>query len=288
MLLSNINQTQRERLSHIDFRVCFLGDINRADLVARFGIKQAAATRDLATYRELAPDNLGYDTKAKIYRYSSCFKPLFEYTPNQVLAALSQGFGEDFVGQVQPMVACESPARLNKPLLPVLAELTRAIHQGGVVRINYHSIENGPSQRDIVPYVLIDNGLRWHVRAYCRKREAFVDFVLTRIARAKITDSQPQPRERAEADEQWNRKIELELVPHPKRPYPDTIALEYAMANGILKLTLRAAVAGYVLRKWNVDCTEDHSLVGNEYHLWLKNRQALLDVDNLLLAPGFM
>jgi len=288
VLLSNVNQTQRERLSHIDFRVCFLGDINRSDLVARFGIKPAAATRDLATYRELAPDNLDYDTKAKTYRYSACFKPLFDYAPNQVLAVLSQGFDGGGGGQLQPMLACESPARLNKPLLPVLAELTRAIHQGGVVCINYHSIENGPSQREIVPYVLVDNGLRWHVRAYCRKREAFVDFVLTRIARAKITDSQPQPRERVEADKQWTRKIELELVPHPKRPYPDTIALDYAMANGMLKLTLRAAVAGYVLRKWNVDCTEDHRLEGNEYHLWLKNRQALLDVDNLLLAPGVM
>jgi len=51
---------------------------------------------------------------------------------------------------------------------------------------------------------------------------------------------------------------------------------------------VRAAVAGYVLRRWNVDCTEDHNLKGDEYHLWLRNRQALYGVQNLMLAPGYI
>ena len=287
MQLSQVNQTQQERLSHIDFRVCFLGEINRANLVSRFGIKEAAATRDIAAYRELAPNNLEYDTKAKTYQRSVQFRPLFQYTPAQALAALSQGFGDDFVGQHCPMVVSETPTILNKPLLPVLAELTRAIHQGRAVRIHYHSIESGPSQREIVPFVLVDNGLRWHIRGFCRKRQGFIDFVITRITKPKIIDGEPQPHERAQADEQWNNTVELELVPHPKLPYPETIALDYAMKNGLLKLSLRAAVAGYVLRKWNVDCTEDHRQEGAEFHLWLKNSDAIHGVENLVLAPGY-
>ena len=35
------------------------------------------------------------------------------------------------------------------------------------------------------------------------------------------------------------------------------------------------------------DCTEDHSLKCAEYHLWLRNRQALYGVTNLVLAPGY-
>ena len=50
---------------------------------------------------------------------------------------------------------------------------------------------------------------------------------------------------------------------------------------------VRAAMAGYLLRRWNVDCTEDHGLKGTEYHLWLRNRQALYGVTNLVLAPGY-
>ena len=59
------------------------------------------------------------------------------------------------------------------------------------------------------------------------------------------------------------------------------------MKEGVLRINVRAAVAGYVLRRWNVDCTEDHSLNGAEYHLWLRNGQSLYGVQNLVLAPGY-
>ena len=53
----SISQAQRERLFRIDF--------NRIDLVSHFGIKEAAASSDLSLYRDLAPKNIEYDTKAK-------------------------------------------------------------------------------------------------------------------------------------------------------------------------------------------------------------------------------
>src|SRR5690606_4615487 len=113
----------------------FLGDIGRSDLVERFGIGEAAATRDITLYRELAPSNLHYDTKLKTYLISDSFKPLFKYTAPQALAALSQGFGEDFIGNHQPMVKSDTPAELNRPSLSVLSVLTRAIHRRKVVKI---------------------------------------------------------------------------------------------------------------------------------------------------------
>lgn len=219
---------------------------------------------------------------------SEAFKPLFEYSPHQVLAALSQGFGEDFVGSHKPMIPCETPAELNRPLLPTLAVLTRSIHHKRVVSIQYRSIKSGLSRREIVPFALVDNGLRWHVRAYDRKRQIFTDFVITRIADPKIIKGEPEERETREADIQWNRIVEMELVAHPKLPHPETIEMDYAMQDGVLKVNVRAAAAGYVLRRWNVDCTEDHSQKGAEYHLWLRNRQALYGVQNLVIAPGYI
>ena len=62
---SPISQAQREHLFHIDFRLYCLGSVNRIDLVSRFGIKEAAASSDLSLYRDLAPKNIEYDTKAK-------------------------------------------------------------------------------------------------------------------------------------------------------------------------------------------------------------------------------
>jgi len=285
--LSDISQAQKERLSHIDFRTYFLGEIGRSDLVARFGIGEAAATRDITLYRELVPANLEYDTKLKSYVKSASFNPLFEYSPPQVLAALSQGFGEDFIGSHKPMVRCETPAELNRPLLPVLAVLTRAIYHKKVVKIQYRSIQSGLSEREIVPFVLVDNGLRWHVRGFDRNRQDFIDFVVTRIADPVMIDDEPKEQESSEADIQWNRIVEMNLVAHPNLPHPETVEMDYAMKDGMLKVNVRAAAAGYVLRRWNVDCTEDHSLRGAEYHLWLKNWQALYGVENLVIAPGY-
>ena len=287
MKLADISQAQQERLSHIDFKAFFLGAVGRNDLVNRFGIKEAAATRDISLYRELAPKNLEYDTKAKSYVIKPSFKPMFEYSSTQALAALSHGFGEDFIGSHKAVVACEMPTNLSQPQLPVLAVLTRAIHQHKAVRINYCSIASGQSQREIVPFVLVDNGLRWHIRGYCRKRDDFIDFVVTRITDPKLIESKPQEHETREADIQWNRIVEMEIVPHPNLKHPETIELDYAMQEGKLKVNVRAAVVGYVLRRWNVDCSEDHSLTGAEYRLWLRNRRALYGVKALKIAPGY-
>ncbi len=81
--------------------------------------------------------------------------------------------------------------------------------------------------------------------------------------------------------------VELELVAHPNLKHPETIALDYPMVGGALQLQVRAAVAGYVLRRWLVDCSVDHSLVTAEYQLWLRNTATLYGVNSALLAPGY-
>lgn len=287
MDLGDIKQAQRERLLHIDFRAYFLGDVGRSDLIKRFGIKAAAATRDIQIYCELAPNNLIYDTKSKSFFRASRFKPVFRYNESQVLSALSQGFGEDHVGSLKPIVACETPSNLNKPKLDVLSVITRAIHQSKAVKVEYSSTSSGTAMREVVPFVLVDNGLRWHVRTYDRKNQRFGDFVLTRITKAELIDAPLGEHEDLKHDIQWNRIVEMELVPHPRIEHKRPIELDYDMSNGVRKQNVRAAVAGYVLRRWNVDCSEDHSLAGAEYQLWLRNRAALYGVENLILAPGY-
>ena len=50
--LDDLTQPQRDRLAFVELRVRFIGDIRRQDLVSRFGIQSAAATRDLAIRSE--------------------------------------------------------------------------------------------------------------------------------------------------------------------------------------------------------------------------------------------
>ncbi len=285
--IANVSQAQRERLSHIDFRLRFLGTIGRNDLVKRFGIKEAAATRDIALYRELAPQNLIFDTRSKRYLQTEAFTPLFEYPARQALTALAHGFVDDFVTPHKPHIPCEVPTQLNTPHLDILAVLSRAIHQEKVVEMGYRSLSSGLTTRQIVPFVLVDNGLRWHVRGFDRLRSRFIDFVINRISNPQIIEDSPiEEHELKDNDIQWNRIVSLEIVPHPRLKHPETIEQEYDMVDGKLRVNVRAALAGYILRRWNVDCSDEHHLEGAEYHLWLRNRQALYGVDNLIIAPG--
>jgi hypothetical protein len=285
--LEDISQAQKERLFHIDFKLRFLGTISRNDLVTRFGIKSAAATRDIALYKEIAPQNLIYDTKAKTYIQSDTFKPLFEYPESQALSALCCGLGDEYIGIKSSLITAETPAQLNLPNLNILAAVTKAIYQKKALKIEYRSLSSGLSRREIVPFALVNSGLRWHVRAYDRKHERFTDFVINRIAKPKLLAEDIPAKQTKEADIQWNRIVEMHLVPHPRFEHPETIEMEYAMENGMLKAHVRAAMAGYVLRYWNVDCSSDHSLNSPEYQLCLKNTVTLYGVENLAIAPGY-
>ena len=74
--LPEMTQAQRDRLAFVELRLRFVGEIRRQDLVTRFGIQAAAATRDIAQYKELAPGNMEYDTKGKVYVRAAWFRPL--------------------------------------------------------------------------------------------------------------------------------------------------------------------------------------------------------------------
>ncbi|MCG5499658.1 WYL domain-containing protein [Ectothiorhodospira lacustris] len=286
--LDGLTQPQRDRLAFVELRVRFIGDIRRQDLVSRFGIQSAAATRDLAIYKELAPGNIDYDTKAKYYVLGEHFKPVFDFQTERVLAWLTQGFGDGEPSRLRACVASEIPSRLTHPDLDVLAAVTRAIHQERPLAFEYHSISSGRTQREIVPFALIDNGLRWHVRAFDRKTQEFRDFVITRIKHPTAPrDAGVQAHERSDQDIQWTRIVELELVPHPAQPRPEITQMDYGMEDGSLRMKLRAATAGYILRKWSVDCSPDHSLRGPAYRLWLKDHLAIYGVKSALLAPGY-
>ncbi|AZY54166.1 WYL domain-containing protein [Bordetella avium] len=285
-----MSHAQRERLAYIDFRLYFFGEIGRPDLIERFGVAPAGATRDLALYREIAPQNITFDGSNKIYRIGEAFAPLFEHASQRVLSALALGFGDGVnspAKPLQPLLPCESPAALSNPKIDVLAPVCRAIHAKRPIAIRYHSMSSGESERVIVPFALVDTGLRWHVRAFDRKSGEFRDFVVTRIEAPAPLDEEPQTHERPDNDIQWTRIVELDFVPHPRLERPEIIKMDYGMTEGSIRMRVRAAVAGYMLLRWSVDCSPDHRLKEEQYRLWLSDPLALYGVENAKLAPGY-
>lgn len=288
-LIAQLPQATRDRIAHIDFTLLFKGEAVRADLVDRFSIAAAQATKDFTMYRELAPGNIEYDQKLKLHKRGEAFEPLFDYDVVRTLATISQGYGDGFTGKVKPPLACEAPYHLNKPSLSIVAKVTEAIHKGKALRITYVSLSSGETTREIVPHTLVDNGLRWHVRGFDRKHNEFRDFVLTRIKAAVVLeDSTLSEAELETQDRQWNRFVELELVPHPRIEHSEAIELDYGMTGGMMKVEIRAATAGYLLRLWNVDCSETACLSTSHCQLALNNRAALYGVQNLAIAPGYV
>ncbi len=238
--LDQMSQGQRERLCFIDFSLMFLGGMGRVEHAAKFDVASAVFTRDMALYRELAPENLVFSDKQKRYEVTSSFKPIFEHDVHRVLFALSQGFGEGLNQASTGYLEAEFPMRLNQPDVSVLAVISRAVHLKKVLEVTYHSFTSGVTKRELVPYAVVDSGTRWHIRAYDRKTNQFRDFAINRISKPVLVMDAIQDRERPQNDHQWLRMLAVELVPHPTARFPAAIERDYAMREGKLALNLRA------------------------------------------------
>ena len=285
--LNKLSQAQRERLAHIDFTLFFKGEANRTALTERFGVAPSVATQDFSRYKDFAPENAVYDEKRRLHIKSINFKPLFNYDIARTLSTLSEGFGDGFMGAIKSAISCESPYRINKPDLTLVAAISEAIYRQLPLTISYTSPRSGPSTRTVVPHTIVDNGVRWHIRAYDRKTSEFRDFVLTRVDSALLDNTPIEEHELISKDKQWQRIVELELIPHPSLKYPSAVMRDYGMTDGQLHLDVRAAFAGYLLNLWQVDCSLSPSTEQNGFLLALKNPEALYGVENAMLAPGY-
>ena len=288
MILDDLNYSQKQRLAYIDFKLLFVGRVTRNEIVTKFEKGMSGATADLNLYKQFCPKNMIYDTKQRVYVQCDEFKPLFVHDPRKTLVKLANQItdGYDAIGDVTFPI--EAPSQLNIPDIFIVARLIQSIIDKKSVSIIYTSLSSGSAARELVAHSIVDNGLRWHVRSFDRKSNSFRDFVLTRISKVTILTKDVDNHEDKLEDHQWMRMMPLQLIPHPNNvKYPTAIELDYGMENKVLELNVRAALAGYLLRRWNVDCTKKASLEGGEYQLWLRNRQTLYGAENLTIAPGY-
>jgi len=286
--IEKLTFAQKQRLSFIDFSLLFKGSINRKELTEKFEMGMANATRDLTLYKELAPQNIDFNAKDRTYLQAKNFKPLFSYNSKQTLAKLANKISDGFDGVLEIAFPVDAPHQLNVPDIFIVAKIVQAILKGKAISIIYTSLSSGSKAREIVPHTIVDNGLRWHVRGFDRKSGSFRDFVITRISKVTIKDNEVEAFEEEINDHQWVRMMDLSIVPHPNNvQYPQAIMMDYGMENGVLELKVRAALVGYLLRRWNIDCSKNADLEGGEYQLWLRNRITLYGAENLILAPGF-
>ena len=275
---------QLERVKYIDYCAYFFGRVGRKDLQQKFGIAPAAATRDFNLYNQEAPNNLTYQPSIRSYAISSTFKPVFDYLSLNVLSLIGNELSEG-------VVSYEDNLRLGRTIdIKLLAKLTRAIHLNKVIESTYRSTGSGESNKQLVPHALFDTGLHWYVRAYDKseERKHFADFSLSRFLNIKALDIPPLSSETQENDDDYNTFVTLEIIPHPNQKHPQTIEFDYGMKDGVLEKKVRSSLAGYLLRRWNVDCSLEGHLSGFEYQLYLNNTSQVMEETDLFLAPGYL
>lgn len=96
------------------------------------------------------------------------------------------------------------------------------------------------------------------------------------------------PNEMGLADEEWNRQVDLALKVHPGVDRPEVVHLDFGMRRGELHVTVRAAIAGYVLQLWNVDCSPNRNLDPAIHPLCLKNPDSIKGIRSVEIAPGYI
>jgi predicted DNA-binding transcriptional regulator YafY len=272
----------RQRLQFIEVMAFYTGVVTRSEVARAFGISDAAATKDLKYYSELAPDNLVYRHTVFGFVPGDDFQPLFaDLDPAAVLPmiaanlATSGGPADD-----QPLygVAVDTlPLPVRLPTKEVLAPIIRAIKQQKKIRVRYKSLteRHEGQERLIEPHALIDTGLRWHVRAYSHDTYDFRDFVLSRFIAADMLDDAAESS--AIYDDDWTEVLTLKLSPHPdlSAQQRDSLCVDYNAVDEVIELTVRRALVGYLLHRLSVDTTTDHSMNPNVYQLIVVNRDEI-------------
>ena len=235
--------TVRLRLQWMDDRLWWVGSLNRSDLVLRFGISPPQATNDFSLYQNLAPTNIKYDPKKKLYVCGNDFVPLFPKNHEQWL---KNSMAEDEALQTIKMIEVGSLKRGISP--DVVQFISRSTRNKVPLRITYQSMKSTePEERVISPHAIVETEIRWHIRAWDEKRQKFLDLVPSRILNAI-----PEPSVvwvHQERDEQWYKLVDIILVPSQnlsenQRRIAET---DYGMTNGQRIIKARACLVYYQL-----------------------------------------
>lgn len=282
-----ISYAVRERLQFIELQLLFKGWVSRFDLMAQFGVAEAAATRDFKKYKEISGDNMVLNHTYKRYEINANeFTPIFDRELDAYLVetkAVKNNFGRS-----EPLI--ESMENISGTNSKIFFELSRAITNNDAVKIKYRSLENGISEREIVPHAFFDTDLRMYVRCFDRKRSIFINLLVNRVVSVDSCKNQPLDDEMSFNDYSWNSFVELELIPHPNKwnvKNKECVEMDLSMTDGVKVVRVRCATGAFWLNRWNVDCSSNASLSSKKYQLYLKNRSVLESLDSAFIVNGF-
>jgi hypothetical protein len=273
------------RLAFIEERLFWLGEVNRTDLVRRFGVSMSQASADIARYLARDPTGVIYDKSAKRYTAQTDFRPLLA-KPNATrflgeLRLVEVGLlsvEDTMLGVVPHFDATPVPERRIDPL--VLRAVLFAMRGRESLDVAYQSMSRPEVARRVIePHALAYDGFRWHTRAFDRESGEFRDFVLGRLSKPK---ARAKANSMPENDIEWQTFVDLIIAPHAglTPAQSKAIAIDYGIRGSSISIRVRRALLFYALKRLGLDIAPGVR-PANEQHITLLNRDEVLAAPNL-------
>ncbi|WP_250657463.1 helix-turn-helix transcriptional regulator [Alkalimarinus coralli] len=243
------------------------GELSANMLQRYFSLSRATAQKLITRYQAEYPDNaFDYNKSTKRHTPTDMFNPqLTQGTLNEYLSFFGEGVtagDSDMNKNSTHLELLTPPLRNINPKL--VRRIIQACNQSQRLDIEYLSLSSGDIEgRIISPHTLVNDGIRWHVRAYCEKNRQYRDFVLSRFVADPVFEEAAEYTR--EHDTDWNTWLTIILTPDPRLSdiKQHCIALDYMMVNRRLEIKCRAALVKYLLQRLRVD-TYHHKPEGQQ------------------------
>lgn len=280
--LEDLRHSVRRRLERIELLLAWDGEVRRSDITNFFNVSEQQASSDISLYKDFAPYNLIYDTRSKRYLTSEKFEPFFlDLSADRFLSQM-RFLGEEIIEQDQTWFrqppSFDIVSNLNGELdSSLLRDIVLAIRERYSIEVKYQSMSRPtPTPRRIAPHSLAFNGRRWHVRAWCFKREQFRDFVLSRFLSASVAELSDIS---SDSDADWNTYRDVIVRPHQElsEPQQKAVSRDYGLRRGRSKLRIRQALLMYFVDFYRLDPRVFGKLSPEHLQIQLENWDELED-----------
>ena len=198
-------------------------------------------------------DSLIYDAQdpEKIFIATDVFRPMYISNSWNAYINFVISIGNEHIKQLYgDGTITELLTPLIGPTPSIVSTLLKAIRQNKSVRILYRSRSNPKGmERVIVPTALGNDGIRWHIRAYCFYRNRFSDFNLNRISESVIGNKVTL----ADEDHEWTTFVDIVVNAHPTLNADEkSLVLNDFGYDDKFTLRVRGALADYTIQYYRL------------------------------------
>lgn len=258
-----------DRLAYIDFKLRYTGIIKRSDIGDMFNIGSAAASKAIAEYSELRPNNLQYNTKTKLNTIvRKSYNPLLNIDAETALGMLANGFNKNkLYSEAKTIIPFDQIGKIPNQLdVKCIAKVARALDGGYAIQCESYRSENSDNRdsRILLPLAFMYDGTNWMFRAYerdCRHKIYYKTFHFSRFK--KITEHfdkaefKRKKEETLDNDLSWKTPIPLELELHPTLTddAKERVRTDFGIEDQTDRITIptRHAFMWILKKKWFID-----------------------------------